>query len=504
MASPPRKPLRKSSSLVLNEPDASKLKAKAARIFPPLPAYQTEWEEVPDSEEERLNHRSEAETDASEAEVVKHLIVKRDVIEISSDEEDEAPGPSKSKKPLPRDPITPKRRRPALGASRTPTARRRSPKKGREVSIVSHDSDSDQATTTRKEFLPLFRDDSDDEVQVPSSSKQTDVPRLEDIDWDDSDAILHVNTPKSNRTLKRPINPTKPKPIPWNLDLVPSSSPTDTPTTSQPATPSRSGRSSPTKGSPKKPRAPTKKALEDAEAARRQAYALDMFQQLNRDVFGNALPADTPLVWNPRLLKTAGNARYRKTADGKVTTCIHLASKILDCDERIRFTLGHEMCHLATWVIDHDLDSNHDKRFWKWGNKMMRRRPDITVTTTHNYEIHCNYKWECLNKDCGKIFGRHSKSINIEVDLCKCGGELKELFTTRKRRDPDTSKTSKQAAAKPQESAVQRTVESAPGVAGPGPSSSAFVQAMVIDLTDSGDEDDDIEVLTQTLESASI
>ena len=38
-----------------------------------------------------------------------------------------------------------------------------------------------------------------------------------------------------------------------------------------------------------------------------------------------------------------------------------------DClPERIRYTLAHEMCHLATWIIDKDLASNHDKLFWKW------------------------------------------------------------------------------------------------------------------------------------------
>ena len=82
-----------------------------------------------------------------------------------------------------------------------------------------------------------------------------------------------------------------------------------------------------------------------------------------------------------------GRLRSRNS-EGEVVTCIELATKILDRDgvytfhcgltqnigemlttspsERIRYTLAHEMCHLATWIIDKDLASNHDKLFWKW------------------------------------------------------------------------------------------------------------------------------------------
>ena len=54
MPTSPRKPLRKSSSLVLNEPDPGKLRAKATRVFPSLLAPKGGGEEVPDSEEEKL------------------------------------------------------------------------------------------------------------------------------------------------------------------------------------------------------------------------------------------------------------------------------------------------------------------------------------------------------------------------------------------------------------------------------------------------------------------
>jgi hypothetical protein len=69
--------------------------------------------------------------------------------------------------------------------------------------------------------------------------------------------------------------------------------------------------------------------------------------------------------------------------DGVETTQIELADKILDRDgpsfvlplgwlvnwrmaERIRNTLSHEMCHLATWIIDKTINEHHGPNFKKW------------------------------------------------------------------------------------------------------------------------------------------
>lgn len=66
------------------------------------------------------------------------------------------------------------------------------------------------------------------------------------------------------------------------------------------------------------------------------------------------------------------------------TTEIELAEKILDCEgeifslrspyllakggvsERIRNTLSHEMCHLATWIIDANPREGHGKLWKGW------------------------------------------------------------------------------------------------------------------------------------------
>ncbi|KAL1714648.1 SprT-like family-domain-containing protein [Schizophyllum commune] len=584
MSGSPRKPLRKSSSLVLNEPDPGKLKAKATRVFPSPLVPKGGGEEVPDSEEERLNYRSETETEESEAEVARTIKYVSDVIEISSDEEEEEePRPTRPRTKAP-SPTTPRKKYP-LGGPGRPTARQGSPTKGREVSFTSHGSDEEivesepEAEPRVTKFLPLFLDDSDEEQSIAPREETVES----DDEWDDSEAILHVDTPSAKRTLKRPvsISPTRPSPFPSVQPIDPfnrlrtTSQPATAPSTSkakppiphfkwpvlpdEPAassstkrpsspsksraaspsksrsiSPSKSSSTSPTKSSPDKagpsrptsptkrppsPRKPTQKALREAEAARRAAYAQDIFTQLNSQVFKGGLPPETPLVWNAKMTSTAGRARYHRNSEGEVVICIELATKILDRDERIRYTLAHEMCHLATWIIDKDLASNHDKLFWKWGRRVMAKRSDIEISTTHSYEINHKYRWQCCNTSCGKIFGRFSKSIKVETQFCGCGGKLEPLFTTRSHtpRDPDTPKSSRQAVARGQGgSAVKRTVKtirvkkttsvSTASKTTPTSTSSNTMPGGVIDLCDSGDEgsDDGIEIVTESLGKTTI
>ncbi|KAF8446159.1 SprT-like family-domain-containing protein [Boletus edulis BED1] len=187
--------------------------------------------------------------------------------------------------------------------------------------------------------------------------------------------------------------------------------------------------------------------LKAKEQARLQKYATDLFAQLNKDVFGDRLPKDTTLEWSKRLLTTAGRARWHRSCEGVHTTRIELASKILDCDERIRNTLSHEMCHLACWVIDNHPREGHGQLFKSWANKLMSKHPDIHISTRHNYEISYPYEWRC--EKCSKMYGRYSKSIR--PDECVCGackvGKLIPLFVERKW--PTTPKVSRMAVARP-------------------------------------------------------
>ncbi|GLB36558.1 putative sprT homologue [Lyophyllum shimeji] len=192
-----------------------------------------------------------------------------------------------------------------------------------------------------------------------------------------------------------------------------------------------------------------KKAQAAADLLRRQRYAQEFFEELNRTVFKGGLPKDTKLNWSKRLLTTAGKARWHRSREGVQTTEIELAEKILDCDERIRNTLSHEMCHLASWIIDGDPKEGHG-RLWKaWTAKVMRKHPEIAITTRHDYEISYTYQWKC--QKCGKIYGRFSNSIR--VDECVCGacreGKLVPLFNTRTSKTP---KTSRMAPTRPRDS----------------------------------------------------
>ncbi|KAH9486658.1 HMG box-containing protein C19G7.04 [Psilocybe cubensis] len=194
----------------------------------------------------------------------------------------------------------------------------------------------------------------------------------------------------------------------------------------------------------------TKKAQLEAEQRRLHAYAQQLFNDLNKYVFNQQLPEGTLLNWNKRLLTTAGRAKYHRSRDGVLTTEIELAEKILDCDERIRNTLSHEMCHLATWVIDKKLDEHHGKLFKYWASRITYMRPDIHVSIKHDYEISYPYNWECAK--CSKIYGRFSKSIR--PDECRCGackeGILVPLFKSRAKSGSKNDKLSRMAAVKAQ------------------------------------------------------
>lgn len=92
-----------------------------------------------------------------------------------------------------------------------------------------------------------------------------------------------------------------------------------------------------------------KKTQAVAEQARREQYAAELFEELNRMVFNNGLPKGTKMNWNKRLLTTAGRAKWHRfvsplsqienpaliphsSRDGVHTTEIELATKILDSD----------------------------------------------------------------------------------------------------------------------------------------------------------------------------
>ena len=145
------------------------------------------------------------------------------------------------------------------------------------------------------------------------------------------------------------------------------------------------------------------------------------------------------MEWDNKLRQTAGRTWTRKERQGETTTfsaSIELAKKVLDCEERLRITLSHEMCHAAAWLLDGENKPPHGERFWWWAKQVEAAYPDLTVTTRHDYDIAYKYWYKCTNTECEYMYGlalyllylliadplcrigRHSDSVNTELFGC--------------------------------------------------------------------------------------
>ncbi|RXW18447.1 hypothetical protein EST38_g7416 [Candolleomyces aberdarensis] len=368
---------------------------------------------VPDSEDERQQiSREEGKS------------VLLDVIEIPSDGDSDEEVKPELQKPMSSNLWT--YRNPIQNIGRKVPAVRTSaasvPKKGYGVKfmrsrvIESSDSESDekpslpsthsiqlvQAVNEKKEPISPVID------QKRLLLRQTSSMVVEvDSDLENDGAIIVFDEPKSARKPMRQPPPQSPVTNVFKRVSIPITSrdPLNAP---QPETPQRKNADLPTapeSSSPKKKASGTQrvtlKKRKEEQQAQLHSYAASFFRELNLTVFKSGLPVDTKLNWNKRLLTTAGRAKWHRSRDGVQTSEIELAEKILTSRERIRNTLSHEMCHLASWVIDKEIKEGHG-RFWKaWTHRVMTKYPDIDISTRHDYEIEYPYKWKCAN--CDKI-----------------------------------------------------------------------------------------------------
>ncbi|KDQ54908.1 hypothetical protein JAAARDRAFT_38024 [Jaapia argillacea MUCL 33604] len=481
----------------------------------PLVATTSQNEIVPDSEEERY---VESLLDPVPSAKGKNAGVtwtkKMEVIEISSDEEEETPHPT-SVAPAP---VVPRPRispttdvvSPSSRSSRTHPITS-TPRSRRIVYSSSSDaSDKELHTLAPPRLAEIdvieISDSSSSEPNQPNvkgKQKSTDtkspspVPaksgRTGEQQWAaDDGSILTLNEPPSARKPIRKKQAVTTGSSNGSLVSTPSGLRIDTSVTFDRAlleTPTRQRSlleqgttNSQTPSSAKTPRN-GKKAREAAEQNRREVYAKDLFEELNASVFKNGLPQDTKLTWSKRLLTTAGRARWHRSREGTQTSEIELATKILDCDERIRNTLSHEMCHLACWVINQDPKEGHGKAWKAWASKVMRKHPEIEISTKHNYEIKYPFEWEC--EECLKVYGRFSKSIR--PDECVCGvcevGKLVPLFVTRATGPPRTKAGSRMAA----------------GTCRDSPRSISRKPTSPLEADISSDSDSDVAILTTAL-----
>lgn len=180
------------------------------------------------------------------------------------------------------------------------------------------------------------------------------------------------------------------------------------------------------------PRASSTQWSKKEWTSRREVIANQLFAELDVKVFDSRLGANGAgayVEWNNRLLTTAGTAHKSRSATG-YSYKIKLSDKVCTGESQIASTLAHEMCHLACWIISDEHKSPHGRVFKSWSAKVTRLT-GIEVATKHSYEIEYRYEWECSNAVCGKVYRRHSKSIDPTRQVCgSCKGRLVPRFQT--------------------------------------------------------------------------
>ncbi|XP_063415485.1 uncharacterized protein LOC134697258 [Mytilus trossulus] len=156
-------------------------------------------------------------------------------------------------------------------------------------------------------------------------------------------------------------------------------------------------------------------------AKTKEELTVKLFKFYNETIFDCKLPSNLSIVWNKRLLKTAGYCVNKTTREAVKTCQIELSIKVCDSAERTRDTLIHELCHAAVWLLNGVKDGHGP--YWKyWASKANKVHPEIAVVTRcHSYKIQTKYKYQCV--DCKYEVGRHSKSLDTKRFICgKCKG----------------------------------------------------------------------------------
>ncbi|KAJ6519297.1 SprT-like family-domain-containing protein [Mycena sanguinolenta] len=245
-------------------------------------------------------------------------------------------------------------------------------------------------------------------IQPKAKPKATSKTKLQPLYDDDSDSESSESSSPQSSIVYEPPNK-------YAKYWTPPTAPPNTPTSRKVATPSKaSGSKSPKKLS----QAALRKLDAQKDMADRVEYAQQVYSWLNKKVFKDQLPSlDTiEIKWNNRLVSTAGKAQFHRDRNGNEYAEIHLATKIVDSPGRIRNTLSHEMCHLACWIIDKQIQESHGELFHKWARKVTRKDPVFEISVEHKYEISYNFLWECGS--CDHVVGRFTNSLNPAVTMC--------------------------------------------------------------------------------------
>ena len=63
--------------------------------------------------------------------------------------------------------------------------------------------------------------------------------------------------------------------------------------------------------------------------------------------------------------------------------------------------------------------------FYAWAAVAMKAFPDLSIQRCHTYDINFKFTYVCLGENCGRTYGRHSKSIDPDRHRCGyCHGAL--------------------------------------------------------------------------------
>lgn len=115
----------------------------------------------------------------------------------------------------------------------------------------------------------------------------------------------------------------------------------------------------------------------EAFLRQREAFALELFEELNRVIFGAKL-SKLPLVW--RKMKNCAGIYHLK--DSSIT----LSKTLLTNSSRLTSTLAHEMAHAATHLLDGCPNDRHGPVWQKWARIGHARYPTVvTGSVYHNY-----------------------------------------------------------------------------------------------------------------------
>ena len=175
--------------------------------------------------------------------------------------------------------------------------------------------------------------------------------------------------------------------------------------------------------------------------SKRDVIVRSSYKEFNEKVFNFQLDEHMKIEWSTRLRKTAG-VTFMSKKNKMPLARVELATKVLTSEARLKATLLHERCHVASWVIDGVSKPPHGATFKKWADKCFELYPDLQVTTCHNYEIQYKYIYRCENYPvCKWQMGRHSKSVNVRDVCCgRCRGKIMPPLILGKDGQPHAAK----------------------------------------------------------------